>query len=225
MKLFSKVAQPELTEDGRSALLLFFFSLVAAYNTGANLIFLLTAALLAAFFVSLIAAKVSVRNLRAKVTAPPVGALGERVLVTVLLRNEGNWIARFLRVRAQFKSTSGAVSEHVGSSSVDMPLLLPGEEKRTTISLLFPMRGEYHLQWLSIESTFPLGLLTYPCREEDHEVTVIVPPALTKQSFHGISSHEQESDHEETKTYQRGEGMTFFGLRKYLPGDPMKSVH
>ena len=225
MRYLLQVARPELTDDGRSALLLFVFSLLAAYNTGANLIFLLTAALLAAFLVSMLAAKTAVRNLQANVTAPPVASLGEKVQVTVLLKNKGNWIARFLRVRALFKSTSGALSEQASATLVDLPILLPGEEKRTTISVVFPMRGEYHLQWLSIESTFPLGLLTYPQREEDHEVTVIVPPALTNKSFSGLSSHEQESDQEETKMYQRAEGMTFFGLRKYLPGDPLKSVH
>ena len=214
-----------LTRDGRGALFLLVVSLLAAYNTGANLVFLMAAVIMATLLSSAFYAPRQTKSLSYRISGPKVAAQDNPIELTIHLANEGKRPRYFLSCKLFFLSNIG---KRVQSQIYDGALpktLEAGKESSAQIKLCFPLRGAYRLEKVLVESSYPMGLLKHQRSLEGQELTIVTLARASDFTCPGITSHEQESDCEDSRLSKRGEGDSFYGLREYRKGDPLKTVH
>ena len=215
--------RPRLTSDGKAGLATFFVVLFAAFNTGTNLVYLLASSVAAMLFVSVVACRRGLGDVTVRLESFPELIEGQEGRLALRLRNDGPRPLRFLRVRLGLRN-------HLDETMTpdDSPFLaeLPaGAERRLDMSLRLPSRGSWKVERFELESLYPMGLVRWPRVLPLPTGSILSLPRLLETRFRGVSAHQQETLTEETRAYERGDGADFYGLRRYVRGDPLKFVH
>lgn len=214
---------PRLTTDGKANLLLFVVVLFAAFNTGTNLVYLLASTVAALLLVSLLECRRGLQELDLRLDVLPELIEGKTGHVELRLHNRGTRSLRFLRVCLHLESHLGQTLEiGKGEGLRELP---PDASERLVLPLHLPMRGTWTVKKIEVESHYPLGLVSWPRRLPPPSGRALALPALLPLRFRGVSAHQQETLTEETRAYERGDGADFYGLRRYVRGDPLKFVH
>jgi len=207
----------KFTPDGLALLFAQAFIFFAALSTGANLVYVVVSMIMALFLLSLILALRGFPGLDARVKVPEEAQEGIAFDYDVILENRGRRPFHLLRVSPVFE-------RHSAEKSLPVYRIDPSEKLSLKGELSLPSRGGYPVCGIKVESVYPTGLLS---RQTVLPVSgeVVVVPAPLKHPFPVIPGFNQKASWMETGSSVKGEGTSFYGLKEYVPGDPIRRIH
>jgi len=206
-----------LTREGIIYLAAVFVIVLAAINTGNNLLFMILACLLAGILISGIISRVVLTGLELNIELPEHVFAGQPILATVEVRNEKNMMPSFsLRVVGTGEKTGAEIL----SRPVYFPYIPHDNSARQKVELLFPRRGVYRQSAFGIRTKFPFGFLE-KTRHVNSEMELVVYPHIEPtDEFYEILPLLTG----EIETLHRGRGNDLYSIRDYLSTDSARFV-
>jgi uncharacterized protein (DUF58 family) len=206
-----------LTRDGTIYLAAVFILVLAAVNTGNNLLFLVLGCLLAGILISGVLSRVVLTGVDLRFDLPEHIFAEQPVLAEIELRNEKQaWPSFSLLVAGGTKKAPGEIL----TRPVFFPYLPRLSAARQKVELRFPQRGVYRQDSFGIRTRFPFGFFE-KTREVDSliEITVYphVEPADQFYEVLPLLSGEMAS-------FYQGRGHELHSLREYRPADSVRFV-
>jgi uncharacterized protein (DUF58 family) len=218
-----------VTREGIVYLAGIFIVLLAALNTGNNLLFLVLGCMLAGIVLSGILSRITLTGVELHLELPEHVFAGEPAPAVVELTNLKRVFPSFaLRVMGQKTGDKSRASESKnskpGAALLNRPVYFPylphGQAARNRVELLFPKRGVYRQETLALRSRFPFGFLEktrkLPARAEI-SVYPSIEPTDTFYEILPLLSGELES-------YQRGRGHDLYAIREFVSTDGARFV-
>ena len=206
-----------LTRDGTIYLAAIFILVLAAVNTGNNLLFLILACLLAGILVSGVLSRVVLTGVDLKFDLPEHIFAEQPVLAELELRNEKQaWPSFSLLVVGGTKKSRGEVL----TRPVFFPHIPRMSAARQKVELRFPRRGVYRQDAFGIRTRFPFGFFE-KTREVNSQIEMTVyPPVEPADQFYEVLPLLSG----EMASFYRGRGHELHSLREYRPTDSARSV-
>ena len=206
-----------LTRDGIIYLVAVFVLVLAAVNTGNNLLFLILACLLAGILVSGVLSRVVLTGIAMKFDLPEHIFAGQPVLAEIELRNEKQiWPSFSLRVLGASKKSPTEIL----TRPVFFPYVPRISVVRQKVELRFPQRGIYRQDAFGIRTRFPFGFFEKTRRVESNmEITVYPPVEPTDQFYEVLPLLSGEM-----ASHFRGRGHELHSLRDYQSTDSGRLV-
>ena len=206
-----------LTREGIIYLVAVFILVLAAVNTGNNLLFLILACLLAGILVSGVLSRVVLTGIEMKFDLPEHIFAGQPVLAEIELRNEKQiWPSFSLRVLGASKKSPTEIL----TRPVFFPYVPRISAARQKVELRFPQRGVYRQDAFGIRTRFPFGFFEKTRRVESNmEITVYPPVEPTDQFYEVLPLLSGEM-----ASHFRGRGHELHSLRDYQPTDSGRLV-
>ncbi len=208
-----------LTRDGIIYLAAIFVLILAAVNTGNNLLFLILACLLAGILVSGVLSRTVLSGIEVKFDLPEHIFAEQPVLAEIELRNEKQaWPSFSLRVVGEGKEKDAEAE--VLTRPVFFPYIPRLSAARQKVELRFPRRGVYRQDAFGIRTRFPFGFFEKTRRVESAVEIVVYPRVAPTDQFYEILpllSGEMASQF-------RGRGHELHSLRDYQPTDSARFV-
>jgi len=185
----------------------------AAFLSANNLLFLVSAAMIAVLGVSGFVSKLGLAGLEIDVLLPEHISARRKIRGGVRLKNLKRWMSSF---SIQFRGTPGSGVE----SAIYFPVIAGGATAEEPIDLFFPARGRYRERTFELHTRFPFGFA-----ERRDSVTmrheIIVYPCLDPQpGFEELLA----SVSGELETQQRGRGYDFYRIRPYEATESARHV-
>jgi uncharacterized protein (DUF58 family) len=206
-----------LTRDGVIYLGAVFILVLAAVNTGNNLLFLILACLLSGILISGVLSRVVLTGVEMKFELPEHIFAEQPVLAEIELRNEKQmWPSFSLRVIGGQKKSAAEIL----TRPVFFPYLPRQSATRQKVELRFPRRGVYRQDSFGIRTRFPFGFFE-KTREVPSNLELAVYPRVepTDQFFEVLPLLTGE-----IASFFRGRGHELHSLRDYLPTDSARFV-
>jgi uncharacterized protein (DUF58 family) len=208
----------KLTREGIVYLGAVFILVLAAINTGNNLLFLVLACLLAGLLISGVFSRIVLTGIALKLELPEHIFAQQPIVAALELRNDKDMLPSFsLRVVGEGSKTEP-------TQILMRPVFFPYVPRQTSVQqkveLLFPKRGLYRQDAFGIRSKFPFGLFEKTRRVESPLQVVVYPQVQPAQQFFEVLpllSGEMES-------YHRGRGNDLYALRAYETSDSVRHV-
>lgn len=212
MKKALRKARSSIRPSGWAFLTVAALVQLAAWNSGANLLYLIAGALIGFLLVSFVFCRWTLKRLSVFREAPASVYRGDPFAITVRAKNRGK---RFPIVSLRLESLfpSGPTSAYVEKIPSRTSALI-------RLRALFPKRGVYALPPLTIRSAFPMGLFERRLVYDDGVEVVVYPRVRALRT----GAFEQIRGFGETPRLKRGEDDEFFGLRDYIPGDDIRRI-
>ena len=207
-----------LTRDGIIYLAAVFVLVLAAVNTGNNLLFLILACCLAGILISGVLSRVVLTGINLKFDLPEHIFAEQPVLAEIELRNEKQtWPSFSLRVIGENKEGTGA---EILGSPVFFPYIPRSSAVRQKVELQFPRRGVYRQDSFGIRTRFPFGFFE-KTRLVDSDIEIAVYPrvAPTEQFYEVLPLLTGEM-----ASQFRGRGHELHSLREYTRNDSARFV-
>lgn len=206
-----------LTRDGIIYLAAVFILVLAAVNTGNNLLFLILACLLAGILISGVLSRVVLTGIELKFDLPEHIFAEQPVLAEIELRNAKQmWPSFSLRVVGESKKTPAEIL----TRPVFFPYLSRASATRQKVELRFPRRGVYRQDAFGIRTRFPFGFFEKTRRVESPIDIVVYPRVEPTDQFYEVLPLLSG----EVAGYFRGRGHELHSLRDYLPTDSARFV-
>jgi uncharacterized protein (DUF58 family) len=206
-----------LTRDGVIYLAAVFILVLAAVNTGNNLLFMILACLLAGILISGVLSRAVLTGIDLKFELPDHIFARQPVLAEIELRNEKQALPSFsLRVVGDSKKSSAQIL----TQPVFFPYIPRASAARQKVELNFPRRGVYHQDAFGIRTRFPFGFLEKTRQVKSNIEIVVYPPVEPTDQFYEILPLLSG----EMPSYFRGRGHELHSLRDYLPTDSARFV-
>ena len=208
-----------LTRDGIIYLVAVFILILAAVNTGNNLLFLILACLLGGILISGVLSRAVLSGIELKFDMPEHIFAEQPILAEVELRNEKQaWPSFSLLVVGQTKRNKAAAE--VLTRPVFFPYVPHMGVSRQKVELRFPRRGVYRQDAFGIRTRFPFGFFE-KTREVDSNIEMVVYPRVepTEQFYEVLPLLSGEM-----ASHFRGRGHELHSLREYLPTDSARFV-
>lgn len=205
-----------LTRDGIIYLAAILVLILAAVNTGNNLLFLILACMLAGILISGVLSRAVLAGVGLKFSLPEHLFAEQPFLAEIELRNEKQlWPSFSLRVIGGRKADSSILSR-----PVFFPFLAAGTAERQKVELRFARRGVYHQDAFGIRTRFPFGFFE-KTRHVESPVEIVVYPRVepTEQFYEVLPLLSGE-----IASAFRGRGHELHSLREYLPTDSARLV-
>jgi uncharacterized protein (DUF58 family) len=209
-----------LTRDGMIYLAAVFILVLAAVNTGNNLLFLILACSLAGILISGVLSRVVLTAVDLKLDLPEHIFAEQPILAELELRNEKLfWPSFSLRVVGQ-ASKDGDENAQILTRPVFFPYLGRGSAATQKVELRFARRGVYRQDAFGIRTRFPFGFFE-KTRRVTSDISITVYPRVepTDQFYEVLpllSGEIASSFH--------GRGHELHSLRDYLPTDSARFV-
>lgn len=212
MSLFTRFRRRRLLRGGQVFLVTVVLILLAAWNTGNNLYYLLFGSLASFLLCSAFLSGYSLRRLHAEREAPAAVHRDEPFALTIRIENRRR-VLPSISVRVENASEPGTSAGYV--------MAIPG--KRTAIirtSGTFGKRGVYELPDVVLVTAFPFGLIESRRRLRDPREVVVYP------RVHAVRTAVVEKSRAtgDVPQISRGTGDEFFSLRDYVPGDDLRHI-
>jgi uncharacterized protein (DUF58 family) len=206
-----------LTREGIVYLTGVFVLVLAAVNTGNNLLFMILGCCLAAILISGVLSRSVLTGIELKFDLPEHIFAEQPVLAELELRNDKPLLPSFsLRVIGENKEGKAQVL----GSPVFFPYIPWSSAARQKVELRFPRRGVYRQDAFGIRTRFPFGFFE-KTRRVDSAIEIVVYPRVepTAQFFEVLPllSGEMASQF-------RGRGHELHSLREYLRTDSARFV-
>jgi uncharacterized protein (DUF58 family) len=206
-----------LTREGVVYLVAVLILVLAAVNTGNNLLFMILACALAGILISGVLSRAMLTAIELKFDLPEHIFAGRPVIAEIELRNDKQiWPSFSLRVIGENKKNR----EQILVTPVFFPYIPRLSSMRQKVELSFPHRGVYRQDAFGIRTGFPFGLfektrrvdssleiLAYPCVEPADQFYEVLP----------LLSGEMAS-------FFRGRGHELYSLRQYHSTDSVRFV-
>lgn len=206
-----------LTREGVIYLAAVFIVVLAAVNTGNNLLFMILACLLAGILISGVLSRAVLTGLELKIELPEHVFAEQPILANVEVSNEKSITPSFsLRVVGMSEKSEAQIL----TRPVYFPYIPHENSARQSVELVFPRRGVYRQNAFGIRTKFPFGFLEKTRRVDSPMELVVYPRVEPTDDFYEILpllSGEIESVH-------RGRGHDLHSIRDYLPTDSARFV-
>ena len=186
---------------------------VAAVNTGNNLLYLLSAMLLALVVVSGILSEAVIRRLRLAPALPEEIHARQPALLGLTLRNIKRWPS--YSITLEVHDAAGA------RRFIYVPRIAAGESRLVTWEATLPRRGRQRLGGVRVTTRFPFGIFLKGSQVAMRE-EVLVYPAVEPVSSARLGALGGGGA---TNTRRRGRGVDLHNLRDYRPGDDPRLIH
>jgi uncharacterized protein (DUF58 family) len=212
-----------LTRDGMIYLGAVFVLVLAAVNTGNNLLFLILACSLAGILISGVLSRVVLTGIGLKLDLPEHIFAEQPILAELELRNEKLfWPSFSLRVVGEpAKGQNGPAEEN---SVLTRPVFFPYLARRSAalqkVELRFARRGVYRQDAFGVRTRFPFGFFEKTRRvSSDLSITVYPRVEPTDQFYEVLPLLSGE-----IASYFRGRGHELHSIRNYQPTDSARFV-
>lgn len=206
-----------LTRDGVIYLGAVFVLVLAAINTGNNLLFLILACLLGGILVSGVLSRVVLTGVEMKFELPEHIFAEQPVLAEMELRNDKQiWPSFSLRVIGGKKKAAAEIL----ARPVFFPYVPRQSATRQKVELRFPRRGLYRQDSFGIRTRFPFGFFE-KTRDVPSDLEIAVYPRVepTDQFYEVLPLLSGEM-----ASFFRGRGHELHSLRDYVPTDSARFV-
>jgi uncharacterized protein (DUF58 family) len=226
----------KFTKEGVVYLTATFVIVLAALNTGNNLLFLVLAALLAGILVSGVVSRAVLTGVELKLDLPDHVFARQPVLASLTLENlkvtlpsfsltvhggaDTNGAGRKAKARARAAKAAKDAHRRVLRQPVYFPYIPRNRHVTQQVELEFPRRGRYRQDVFQVSSKFPFGFLLKTRKLAASSEAVVYPPVEPTEEFYEILpliSGEMES-------FYRGRGHDLYSIRDYQPGDSARSL-
>jgi uncharacterized protein (DUF58 family) len=206
-----------LTREGIIYLAAVLVLVLAALNTGNNLLFMLLACALAGILVSGVLSRAVLTAIDLKFDLPEHLFTERPVLAELELRNEKQlWPSISLRVVGENKDNA----EQVLATPVFFPYIPRLGSIRQKVELNFPHRGVYRQDAFAIRTRFPFGFFE-KSRRVDSDIEILVYPRVEPaDQFYEVLPLLSG----EMASYFRGRGHELHSLRHYQSTDSARFV-
>ncbi len=208
-----------LTRVGVIYLLAILVLVLAAINTGNNLLFMILACALAGILISGVLSRAMLTGVELKFDLPEHIFAERPVLAELELRNEKQaWPSFSLRVIGlRDKKKSG---EQILAMPVFFPYIPRLSSARQKVELQFPHRGVYRQDAFGIRTGFPFGFFE-KTRRVDSNIEILVYPRVEEaDQFYEVLPLLSG----EMTSYFRGRGHELHSLRQYQSTDSVRFV-
>lgn len=206
-----------LTREGIIYLAALGILILAAVNTGNNLLFMLLACALAGILISGVLSRAVLTGIELKFDLPEHIFAERPVIAEVELRNEKQlWPSMSLRVTGENKKDA----EQVLTTPVFFPYIPHLASVRQKVELNFPHRGVYRQDAFAVRTRFPFGFFE-KSRRVDSEIEILAYPRVEPaEQFYEVLPLLSG----EMASYFRGRGHELHSLRHYQPTDSARFV-
>jgi uncharacterized protein (DUF58 family) len=207
----------KLTRDGMIYLGAVFILVLAAVNTGNNMLFMILACSLAGILISGILSRTVINGVWLKFDLPEHIFAEQPVLAEIELHNEKHMLPSFsLSVVGSGKSGKSEMM----ARPVFFPYVRRQNFSRQKVEVTFPHRGVYKQDAFGIRTRFPFGFFE-KTRTVDSKLEVVVYPRISEtdpvyEALPLISG--------EMASYFRGRGHELHSLRPYTTTDSARFV-
>lgn len=203
---------------------------VAAWNTGNNLLFLVLSVMIAALFVSVLAAQASLHDLVVSARFPDHIFAGEPAAAVVTIQNKKRFLPSFSITveargpkdakelekqswfyRARFKKRALAYFTYI-------PRIAGAEQK---VEQNFPERGHELITGFELSTKFPFGFFRHRRRLSTRKVDIIIFP---KTEAISDQLHLLPMNAGRLISSKRGAGHDLHSLRDYHPQDDLRYI-
>jgi len=206
-----------LTRDGTIYLAAVFILVLAAVNTGNNLLFLILACLLAGILVSGVLSRVVLTGVDLKFDLPEHIFAEQPVLAEIELRNEKQtWPSFSLLVAGGTKK----LPSEILTRPVFFPYVPHLGAARQKVELRFPRRGIYCQDAFAIRTRFPFGFFEKTRRVNSRMQITVYPRVEPADQFYEVLPLLSG----EVASLYRGRGHELHSLREYRPTDSARFV-
>jgi len=186
--------------------------LLAAWNTGNNLLYIVVGGLSSFLLMSFLLAGWSLRRVRIAREGPSAIHRGESAPIALRIENR-KWIMPAVSVRVESVARPGV-------SAAYLPKIPPQRAGVVRMTEVFERRGVYPLPGIELISGFPFGLFERRVRMRDSVEVVVYPRVVSIRT----ALFEQLPGARDVPKVAWGEGSEFFSLREYLPGDDIRRI-
>jgi uncharacterized protein (DUF58 family) len=186
--------------------------LLAAWNTGVGLLYVMLASVTSFVVLSIPLSKRNLGALKFQRRAPHAVHRGESFLMDLRLENH-KWMLPAISVRMEDTDPSAKV----------LGLFLYVPPKRAALlhaSHCLEKRGVYTLPPIDVVTSFPFGLLEHRLRHTDQTEIVVYPRISPIRT----SFVEQIAGGRTVARVASSDGDEYFGMREYIPGDDIRHI-
>jgi hypothetical protein len=206
-----------LTRAGVVYLGAVFILILAAVNTGNNLLFMILGCLLAGILISGVLSRAVLTGIEMKFDLPEHVFADQPVLAELEIRNEKPaWPSFSLRVIGDDKKNAAQIL----TRPVFFPYIPRLTSSRQKVELTFPKRGAYRQDAFGIQTRFPFGFFEKTRKVSSAIEMVVYPPVEATEQFYEVLPLLSG----EMASYFRGRGHELHSLREYLPTDSARIV-
>lgn len=171
-------------------------------------------------FLGLILQRMAMRGISVECHIPGTCRMGQQIAVTLKLRRKSRLPLGTVRIRLVFENIL------YGDQKEARVWLQPGEHREMTFTCLFEARdcGYVRTSAAAAEYQDLLGLLVFRRSVDISRDTIVYPPEV-RLNMELLKRPETKS-FGEMYNQKKGQDISeVSGLRDYLPGDPMNSIH
>lgn len=206
-----------LTRDGIIYLGAVFVLILAAVNTGNNLLFMMLGCCLAGILISGVLSRVVLTGIDLKFDLPERIFAEQPVLAEMELHNQKQWWPSFsLRVIGENRKSQPQILPQ----PVFFPFIPSQTAIRQKVELRFPRRGVYCQDAFGIRTRFPFGFFEKTRQVNSPLEIVAYPHVEPTELFYEVLPLLSG----EMASYFRGRGHELHSLRQYLPTDSARFV-
>lgn len=201
-----------LTSVGLGYLIILVLVLLAAWNTGTNLLYIIVGGLASFVVVSAMLSRFLLRGVTLHRSAPRAVYRGQPFQVHVRVENHRRWLPA-VSLQLVRDSTPKRADGYV--------FYLPrGQAARLSLEECFHERGDHPLDGYRIVCGFPFGLLERCCEFSDATRVLVYP------RVHGVRSNalQRIPGSAQLSTRATADGDEYYGLREYIPGDDIRRI-
>jgi len=188
----------------------------AATLTGNNLLFLIAAAMLAAFLLSSFSSRLCLAALELDFLVPEHVSAGRGAPGKLFVRNQ-KWFIPSLSVAVEAVRDPASPALRSG---VYFPMIPPRTTLEETVEVRFPRRGVYRENSFAFSTAFPFGFAVRRARVTLRRDMVVYPSIAPQPGFEdllaGVSG--------EIETHYRGLGRDFYRIRPYEISESARHV-
>ncbi|MCF6285364.1 MAG: DUF58 domain-containing protein [Candidatus Hydrogenedentes bacterium] len=200
-----------ITKVGWGHLVILTLGLMAAWNTGTNLLYIIVGGMASFVLLSYGLSFFLLRHLTLHRSAPKAAYRGCPFQVHVRVENHRRWFsAASLRLQRGNGTQGGGYVGHLPA----------GQAARLSLEECFEKRGEHSLDGYRVVCGFPFGLIERH-RDFHDEIEVLVYPRVhivRASALQRVPSASQMS------SQSSDDGDEYFGLREYVPGDDIRRI-
>jgi len=208
----------KLTREGILYLAAVFILVLAAVNTGNNLLFMMLACALAGILISGVLSRAVLTGLEMKFDVPEHIFAEQPVLAEMELRNDKEaWPSISVRVVGENRKTPG---QQVLTQPVFFPYVPRLSAMRQKVELVFPRRGVYRQDAFGIRTRFPFGFFEKTRRVNSDLEIIVYPRVVPADQFYEVLPLLSG----EMASHFRGRGHELHSLRNYEPTDSARVV-
>jgi uncharacterized protein (DUF58 family) len=206
-----------LTRGGVIYLGAVFILILAAVNTGNNLLFLILACSIAGILISGVLSRIVLTGVELRFDLPEHIFAEQPVLAEMELRNEKQtWPSFSLRVVGESKKDATQIL----SRPVFFPYIPRQDAARQKVELRFPRRGVYRQDAFGIRTRFPFGFFEKTRKIEANTEIVVYPRVEPADQFYEVLPLLSG----EMASFYRGRGHELHSLRDYQTTDSARNV-